>query len=288
MASFIAWFIPRFDEKGSATAYCPLVPHQCLLWYFAIYTVGWWYGKGIVRWLKTNMPSLDRNLDPLLALGAFICGVVFIYYLEQYEWMIAPPEPPRSWLMLYLFDMFIASALILTLALAINTRLLHYSGIVFMGRYSLGSYVVHCYMFGKSGILTLFGVPEVVTSVEHSRNFPGASLGLGQITVMLAYSILLMLTFGPVFQMGCLALYNGLLQGVNELVDSALQHGHAASPGAMQSHFGTMKPVPLPPPTLGFDGGAGNQPLQTHMWTPSGMLTPRSGRLTPGGGSRIP
>merc|ERR1719420_1175023 len=166
------------------------------------------------------MPSLDRNLDPFLALGAFICGVLFIYYLEQYEFMVAPPKPPRSWLLLYLFDMFIASALILVLALAINTRLLHYSGIVFMGRYSLGSYVIHAYMFGKKGILTAFGVPEVVTSVEHFRNFPGASLGLGQITVMLVYSILLMLTVGPVFQMGCLALYNGLLQGVNELVDS--------------------------------------------------------------------
>merc|ERR1719460_3521466 len=177
---FISWILPGVNEgPGSDAAYCPLLPHQTLLWYLAVYAAGWWFGKAIVRWFKVHTPSVN----PLIALLGFFVVIYLFYYLEQYQIMTTEWHEPTAstWCMNYLIDMCIAAALIFMLSFAVARKWLHYCGLVFMGRYSLGTYIFHVYAFGMAGFLSadnpnaLFKIPEVVDGIKLVEGAPGSS-----------------------------------------------------------------------------------------------------------------
>jgi hypothetical protein len=220
----LAWILPGVNASSSkALADCYLIPHQTFLWYLAIYSVGWWYGKGIVRWFKSNSPAIH----PVLAfIGGMVVMTVF-YYLEQYEvWTTEWQEPDAAtWLLSYLVDLCMAATLIYMLALMLRSRVLHYLGLVFMGRYSLGSYIMHVYMFGALGFLSaanpkaLIQIPEVVDGIRAAEGYPGAHYGIPQVLVLIAYPLLFMLTIGPLFQMGAVLGFNHSMKAVENLAD---------------------------------------------------------------------
>jgi len=209
----ISWLLPGTNGSSSSdVAYCPLLPHQTFLWYLAIYAAGWWYSASIVKWFKAHTP----NVFPAFAVVGFLLVLYFFYYLEQYQALTtAWSEPDAStWCLIYLVDLCIASSLIFTLSFAIRGRWLHNTGLVFMGRYSLGTYILHVYMFGALGFLSaandsaVIKIPEMVDGIHFVESWPGASYGLPQLLVLLAYPVLFMLTLGPLFQIGCVSAYN--------------------------------------------------------------------------------
>lgn len=209
----LAWLLPGIDESDSkALAYCPLLPHQTFLWYLAIYAAGWWCGKGIVRWIRMNSPAIH----PLIAFPCGVLVMVAFYYLEQYQvWTTEWKEPDAAtWCLSYLVDLCIACAIFYTLALMVRSRALHYTGLVFMGRYSLGSYIMHIYVFGALGMMSttnpkaLFHIPDVVDGIRYVEGYPGASYGIPQLVILLAYPLLFMVTIGPLFQIGVVSAFN--------------------------------------------------------------------------------
>jgi len=220
----LAWLLPGVNESDSkALAYCPLLPHQTFLWYLAIYTAGWWYGKGIIRWFKMNSPAVH----PLIALPCGLLVMICFYYLEQYQvWTMEWKEPDAAtWCLSYLVDLCMACSIFYALALMVRTRALHYLGLVFMGRYSLGSYIMHIYIFGALGMMStsnpkaLFHIPDVVDGIRAVEGYPGARYGAPQLVVLLAYPVLFMLTIGPLFQIGCVAAFNHSMKFIEHCAD---------------------------------------------------------------------
>jgi acyl-CoA synthetase (AMP-forming)/AMP-acid ligase II len=220
----ISWILPGVNEgPGSDAAYCPLLPHQTLLWYLAVYAAGWWFGKAIVRWFKVHTPSVN----PLIALLGFFVVIYLFYYLEQYQIMTTEWHEPTAstWCMNYLIDMCIAAALIFMLSFAVARKWLHYCGLVFMGRYSLGTYIFHVYAFGMAGFLSadnpnaLFKIPEMVDGIKLVEGAPGSSYGNPQLLVLLAYPIIFMLTLGPLFQIACVSSYNYSMKQIGIAVE---------------------------------------------------------------------
>jgi len=218
---FLAYFLPGTNVgPGNEIAYCPLLMHQTLLWYLAVYAAGWWYSRAIVRWFKARTPSMPL----IVPVVACICVMYAFYCLEQYQILTTQWEEPNAstWCLSYLIDLCIASVLIFTLSCAISGKWLHYSGLVFMGRYSLGSYVFHVYMFGAMGLLSasnpkaLFHITEVVGGIQAVEQFPGASYGIPQLAVIIAYPVIFMLTLGPAFQIGFVSAYNYSIKAIGD------------------------------------------------------------------------
>lgn len=222
----IAWFLPGVNDGVEGdVAYCWLVPHQTMLWYLAIYVTVWWCGKPVVRWFKMHTPTIAVGFPSIAFLAFFLVACAF-YYLEQYQVQTTTWVEPdaATWCMVYLVDLCIACVLIFTLSLAVRWKYLHYSGLVFMGQYSLGSYIMHIYMWGEFGILDkenskgLIGVPAVVEGVNAVESWPGSSYGLPQLAMLMVYPIIFMLTIGPLFQMGLVGAYNRSVKWVETRV----------------------------------------------------------------------
>lgn len=210
---FVAWFLPGVNEgSGSEPAYCGLLPHQTFLWYLAVYATGWWYGRSIMRWFKKHSPAVN----PIFAVLGFLFVVYAFYYLEQYQVLTTEWREPdaATWCVSYLVDLCIAASLIFMLSCAVSGRWLHRLGLVYMGRYSLGTYILHVYMFGAAGFLSaanphaLIRMPEIVDGIKAVEGMPGAHYSIPQLLMLLAYPILFMLTLGPLFQMACVAAFS--------------------------------------------------------------------------------
>lgn len=175
-----------------------------ILRFTAAYVMAWWFGEAAVQGCRSLAKSAYVRAAAFVLIPASVVGVYFAWRLD------APPDGTKITFSHVILGEALALLLVAFVALLAASDVLKYTLLSWMGKYSLGAYVLHITlsMSEKDGQLIFFKfhdswvIPDIRVAIDHFQSWSAAH-GIhvlpSFIFLIIFYPLVFMLTLAPPF-----------------------------------------------------------------------------------------
>lgn len=201
--------------------------------FFAMYVLAWWYSYPLMKVLRTSgalVEPLARSC--ILPAVCFLALVFCIGHLDE-QGMIPWARKVRTGAVFFVIDAVLVSLLVILLKNAVDMQWSVASRLAWLGKFSLGAYILHpfltgflqtsaeggswgVYFFSVNNHVLVPGLFEVAKSVG-DRGY-----GTLQLLAMLLYALVFMATLAPLFQHFCIAVFTCIVTGLTRTAFPAI------------------------------------------------------------------